>query len=178
MISLIHFWFMLSISIIMSNTSFAQKSDFPLLQARTLAGENIEYPKALAGNKSLLVMVFEDIGRYQEAQSQANQWLAVCESRWQRLGILAHEIPMMGGVWKIARSYIDEGMRLGLPVEKHSSVSCFYGDKDKYRRLLAIEKFAEAQVFLLDENGSILLQTHGAPDENTINQIQEILAIN
>ncbi|MEO1212520.1 MAG: hypothetical protein AAFY45_03280 [Bacteroidota bacterium] len=167
--------FMLLASSFLIDKSFAQNRKFPQLPARTLSGQDILYPNALAGEKSLLVLVFEEFGKYQRPQNQANQWLAIWESRIKNQGIPAHEIPMMGGGFRLFRGWIDEGMRGGIPDENHGTVSCFYGDKGKYRKILNIESYDEAQIFLLDETGCILFQTSGAPNQESIEGLLGVL---
>ncbi|MEL7530115.1 MAG: hypothetical protein AAFN10_02345 [Bacteroidota bacterium] len=81
----------------------------------------------------------------------------------------------MTGRFRLARNWIDSSMRAELPVEKHSTVSCFYGDKRQYKKLLQLESYADAHVYLLDEAGYILFEGHGGPDEQTVAELAALI---
>ncbi|MEM8887818.1 MAG: hypothetical protein AAGD28_07505 [Bacteroidota bacterium] len=155
----------------MAAETFAQVARFPFIETTSLSGKSQLYPQILSGTTSLLILVFEDLGRFRKAQLQANEWLDLWERKWKNLGMPAHEIPMMNIAWKWLRKWVDSGIRRGTSVEDYDRVSCFYGNTHKYQRQLSIQSFSEAQVFLLDPLGYILYQTSGKPEENFHTQI-------
>lgn len=154
---------------------FAQVERFPFIETRSLSGKSQTYPRILAGTTSLLILVFEDLGRYRKAQLQANAWLDLWERKWKDLGMPAHEIPMMSKAWKWVRNWVDSGIRSGTAEEDYDRVSCYYGDTHKYQRHLSIQSSSEAHVFFLDPFGYILYQTYGKPEEAFHTQIVDSL---
>jgi hypothetical protein len=148
---------------------------FPMLNAQTLAGTKLSFPESVKGKKTFLILAFEEKGEYENCQKQAELWAGVWVEKLKDQGIAFYEIPMMSGKYWWVSYWVDSGMRSGIAKEKHDNVACFYGDKEKYTKLLAIKDLSQAYVFLLDENGYIIAAASGEPDETKINSIQEKL---
>ncbi len=143
-------------------------SDFPTLDAKTLAGRKVTFPEVTKGKKSFLVLAFEDKGAYENCQKQATEWAEFWEKNLKEAQVEFYEIPMMSGKYKWVRFWVDGGMRSGIDKGKHDNVACFYGDKSKYMNLLNINDLSQAHVFLIDTEGGILSRASGAPNEETM----------
>ncbi|MEL6632250.1 MAG: hypothetical protein AAFQ83_12305 [Bacteroidota bacterium] len=152
-----------------------QPQVFPTLKAQTLAGNNITFPEDIKGKKSFIAMVFEDMGAYMKPQNQANAWANAYEQYLKPEGVVFYEIPMMASAFGMMRGWVDNGMRSGIPSEKHDNIACFYGDKGKYKKALSIGSYKEAHIFILDETGNILFYEHGGPTDEGIQRMKEML---
>lgn len=147
---------------------------FPLIKARTLAKRTILFPRDLEGEKVLIVMVFEDKGRYQKAQSEALQWQALWEGELHN-SIDFYEIPMMSAKYRWIRWWADAGMRSGIPKGKWDHIACFYGDKFNYVNKLNVADLSEAQIFLLGTQGEILFRESGPLTNEKENLLKSLL---
>ncbi|MEL7426894.1 MAG: hypothetical protein AAFN81_28130, partial [Bacteroidota bacterium] len=134
---------------------------FPELKAQLLSGEKVTFPEVANGAVTMVTLVFEKGAKYMKPQLQSNNWQAFWEEELKEQGVNFYEIPMMGGGYRLARSWIDSGMRSGIPAELHANVACFYGDKMKYAELLEIDDITECYVCMIDEEGNLLASHQG-----------------
>lgn len=144
---------------------------FPDIKTKALSGKVLQFPQDLAGRATLLVLVFEDRGIYENAQNQANAWASYWEGHLRSQKIDFYEIPMMSAKYVWLRWYIDGAMRAGIPRQKHANIACFYGHKEKYANVLGIRDLSQAHVFLLDAQGYIRGQVSSYPDSKTVQDL-------
>ena len=145
---------------------------FPRLEATTLAGRSIVFPDSLYGSPSMVVMVFEDFGRYVKPQLQANEWVALWENELKDQGIVFYEIPMISAGYKVGSHWIDNSMRAGIPSGKHDNIATYYGRKKRYKRKLGLQSLSDAHVFLLDAEGRIVSSVSGPPEGDKLDQFR------
>ncbi|MEE4311402.1 MAG: hypothetical protein V2J62_05985 [candidate division KSB1 bacterium] len=140
---------------------------FPTLKAETLSGIDILYPDDVKGKTTLILMAFK-----RETQLKIDSWLKPFLERFEKnTSIHFFEIPMLAKGWKLMSRFIDGGMRSGIPTEKHGNVSTFYGDVDKYCRLLSITDKSDGYVFLLDGDGIIRWRSSGFATEGKLESL-------
>lgn len=142
---------------------------FPEVESKSLSGDKVKIPADLKGDINLISVAF-----VREAQAMIDSWIEpfqkMCEGR------SAYELPMIDGYfWKIFSGFIDEGMKAGIPNEKHDHVVTYYGDTSEFRKELGIDDKSLAYVYLLDENGKILWSGKGFADEEGIENMAENL---
>lgn len=150
--------------------TFSQSMDttlqtFPELSAQLLSGEKVLFPDFIKGKKVFITMVFEKGGAYMKPQNQSNKWQDFWKEELKAYGIEFIEIPMMSSIYWIGASWINSGMRSGIPKVLHKNIACFYGNKMKYANLLQIEDISECYACIVNEEGQILAQVHGAINE-------------
>lgn len=137
---------------------------FPSLRAETLSGIDILYPDDVEGKTTLILMAFK-----RETQLKIDSWLEPFLAKFEKdTSIQFFEIPMLAKGWKLMSRFIDGGMRSGIPIEKHGNVSTFYGDVDKYCRLLSITDKSDGYVFLLDKYGVLQWRSSGYATEEKL----------
>ena len=146
---------------------------FPDISVKTLKGEKLEIPAGLKTEKTLLILVFEDGGRYEEPQAQAAKWIQWFEENFKEADYL--ELAMMSRKYRLMSFIIDSGMRSGIPQERHENVAAFYGDKRKYMQDLGIYDLRRAYVYLLGHDGKILFKTSGEPKDDHLGELSSIL---
>jgi hypothetical protein len=134
---------------------------FPNIHGHDLEETAYEIPDGLPRGYRVILLPFKQwqqilVGQWQEAMAPA---LA------GRDDVTAWEVPALSGLWKMARPYIDGGMRAGIPdidVRRHTLTS--YGELDVITETLGITSFETIQVFLLDDAGEIVWRDSGEPD--------------
>lgn len=148
---------------------------FPEIKTKTLSGRTLRIPSDLTAEKTLLVLVFEDSGKYEEPQGQATKWLELYEKELKPVGFACYELPMMSGKYRLMSFIIDSGMRSGIPPGRHDQVASFYGDKKRYMEKLGIYDLRRTYVYLIDKQGEILFKTSGEPKEAHLKQLLSLL---
>ena len=140
---------------------------FPELKAETLSGIDMKYPDDVKGKVTLILMAFK-----RETQRTIDSWLEPFSKAFENdTGVQFFEIPMLAGAWKLMSPIIDGGMRSGIPKQKHGNVTTFYGDVNKYCKLLSIEDKSDGYVFLLDHNGVIQWRSNGFATEEKLREL-------
>lgn len=134
---------------------------FPTLNAELLTKEKVTFPDFAKGELTLMVLVFEKMGKYMKPQLQSNQWLSFWQKDLRYKEVQFFEIPMMSGVYKPLKTWTDNGMRAGIDTNLHGNVACFYGKKLTIASQLGIEDITQCQTFLLDKEGNIIYRASG-----------------
>jgi len=120
---------------------------FPTAEVRTLAGETLRLPDALAGSPAVLLVAYR-----RSTQPDVDLWRLALAKEVPGLKVL--EVPTIPSpVWRPVSSWIDAGMRGGVPQELWSQVATAYGDGGEIRRFLGDAGREVAHVVLLDDAG-------------------------
>jgi hypothetical protein len=130
-----------------------QMDTFPTIKAQTLARQNIVFPDVLKGKYGFIAVAFK-----QDAQSQIDTWYTLYIDTLQAKDVVFYEIPMISGGWKMMSSWIDGGMRSGIPVAKHPYVATYYGPLQVHQGQLGVTDDQLAYVYLIDPNGKIIFR--------------------
>ena len=139
---------------------------FPVVNAKTLAGQETTIPDDAAGKVTLVAVAFA-----RESQAQLDSWLnPFYEKFGSREDIMFYEVPMISGGYKFMKMIIDGGMRGGLPEFKHKHVVTMYGDVDTYLQGLSLDK-SNGYAFLLDREGIIRWQDQGFSNAETLGSL-------
>jgi hypothetical protein len=167
----VHFWKQLSriaatISIVAGcgNTSKDPASPtastqllFPTLTAQTLANRQVIFPAETAGKVGLLFVAFE-----QDAQQQINSWIDPLLSKYLTSDqVIYYEIPMISGAYGMVSSFIDGGMRRGVPKALHDRTATYYGPRQAFFDALSITDTSKPYLFVLNQQGRIVFRTAG-----------------
>ncbi len=142
---------------------------FPKLESESLSGKKVKVPDDLNGEVNLISIAF-----VREAQAMIDSWVEPFQEMCE--GKSAYELPMIDGYfWKIFSGFIDEGMKAGIPEDKHDYVITYYGDTSKFRKQLGIDDRNLAYVYLLNEDGRIVWSGKGFADEEGLDNMAEHL---
>ena len=134
----------------------------PPLSGEYLTGRKAVLPEAASGKIALLALGFtydsrfavEDwTGRFRKEFSSARE-------------ITFYEIPMIGGMARLGRWFIDSGMRKGTPKELHENVITVYGGTDPWKKRLGYKKGDDAHLILIDSKGIVQWTHNGQFDES------------
>jgi hypothetical protein len=122
---------------------------FPSVGGTALSGENVRFPGDLAGAPAVLLVAYQRM-----AQSDVSSWLEFLEAR--QPGLVVYEVPTIPAVaFRPWASWIDGGMRKGVPQELWPRVVTLYRDGGPVRELLGDSGFVGASVVLLDAAGVV-----------------------
>ena len=168
---LITFLFVINITLLSAKdtTTMTEKQVFPKLRAETLSGVDMTFPDDLTGKATIILLAFK-----RETQKVIDSWLKPFIKEFEDNDeVQFFEIPMLSRYWIVMSPIIDGGMRSGILKQNHKNVATFYGDVDKYCKLLSIEDKSDGYVFLLDSEGVIQWRDNGFATEQKLNQLFE-----
>ncbi len=75
-----------------------------------------------------------------------------------------YEIPMIGGMARMGKWFIDSGMRRGTPKTDHENVITVYGGTEPWKQRLGVKAEDSAYLVLLDQKGNVAWR-HAGPFE-------------
>lgn len=148
---------------------------FPNLQATNLNGDRLMLPADFAGQYNLLLIAFQ-----QWQQSSVDTWLPFAEQLEDNLpDFHYYELPTIRKLNFLARSFIDAGMRAGIPDQDiRGRTITLYLDKGEFRRRLNIQDETHIHLLLVDRKGNILWRGRGeyslAGADSLLKQLAEI----
>ena len=132
----------------------------PKLEGHFLTGKEAELPKAAAGRVSLLA-----IGFTYESRHAVEAWVKAFRADFgTHPDVGFYEIPMIGGMARLGKWFIDSGMRRGTPPSDQEHVITVYGGTDAWKERLGFKQSDAAYLVLLDKNGIVRWQHSGTFD--------------
>jgi ATP10 protein len=137
---------------------------FPTIRAKTLAGQCVTFPDALAGRVGIVFVAFQ-----QSAQSQIDTWLdPVISDYLNKKDVSYFEIPMISGSYRLVSRLIDSGMRSGVPDSLHARTATFYGERSAFFKTMGITDSTRAYLFVLSKDGRVVYRTSGRSSEDGV----------
>ncbi len=125
----------------------------PPLTGQLLTGREGELPSLAHGRVALVMLGFSYASRH-GVEAWAERWRA----RFGRDTLVTlYEVPMIGGMGRIARPFIQGSMRRGTPKELHGNVMTVFGDTRPWRQRLGWTgaRRDHAYLLLLDRTGTV-----------------------
>lgn len=135
---------------------------FPTVSGFNLNRQELEFPRAFQGELNLLFVPF-----LQFQQTIVNTWISLADELESAFPELAYyELPTIHELPALSRTFINEGMRAGIPNAKaRARTVTLYVDLARFMRALDISDRNEVHVLLVDRQGIILWRTTGSFDE-------------
>ncbi len=146
---------------------------FPQLKAEYLTGRKAVLPDAAQGRMALVMMGFTYDSRF-----AVERWAEAFKSAFgSRADVTFYEVPVIGGMGRMAKWFIDSGMRKGTPRELHENVITVYGGVNRWKTAMGFSKQAEnaAYLALLDQSGRVRWLYHGELDEAAMASLRTAL---
>jgi hypothetical protein len=136
---------------------------FPRLEGEFLSGRKAVLPDAAQGKLALVLMGFTYGSRF-PVEAWAEHVRKVFATRD---AATFFEVPVLGGMARMGKWFIDSGMRRGTPKELHENVITVWGGVDRWKALAAFSPGAEndAYLILIGRDGRILWLHHGPYSE-------------
>ena len=136
-------------------------AQFPTVSGFNLNRQEFEFPRDFRGDLNLLFVPF-----LQPQQLIVNTWIPFADELESIFPELAYyELPTIDALPALSRTFINEGMRAGIPNAKaRERTITLYVDTARFMRALDIPTKNDVHVLLVDRQGGILWRTTGSFD--------------
>jgi hypothetical protein len=142
---------------------------FPGLKGEYLTGRTAVLPDAATGRIALLAFGFTYDSRF-----AVEAFIAPYRKEFGgNAEVTFFEIPMIGGMARLGKWFIDSGMRKGTPKQDHENVITVYGGVDPWKQRLGYKAPKDAYLVLLDRNGVVRWRYNGLFDEGAYARLSE-----
>ncbi len=145
----------------------------PVLKGQFLSGRDAELPRASSGKVALVAMGFTYRSRF-PVEAWASWYRATIGSRTD---VTFFEVPMIGGLARLGRWFIDRGMRSGTPAELHEQVITVYSGTGEWKKRVAYSADHEDDAYLIvvDRDGIVQWLHHGEFDPARSDELRALL---
>ena len=130
----------------------------PELRGEFLTGREVVFPQAAEGRVTLLLLGFTYQSRF-AVEAWAEKFRAQFKSDPR---VTFHETPMIGGLARLGKWFIDSGMRRGTPKEDYEHVVTVYRRTEYWKQLVGFDDPDSAYLILLDRTGKVAWRHQGA----------------
>jgi len=158
---------------LMGGVSDAQQAMFPELKAQNLDHKILSLPGDFSGELNLVFVAFE-----QDHQREVDSWLEAAPYIFKGYpGIPFYEVAAIGKDYKLARYFINKGMRYGISKEEQREHTvAVYIDKRPFEQALQIPDEKRSAVLLVDRKGKVLWRDYGLYYDIKGNSLRSALA--
>lgn len=132
---------------------------FPAVTGSNLQRKKLNLPEDLEGQLNLVFIAFQ-----QWQQTQVDTWLPFSRQIEETYPTVRYyELPTIQRLNVLARTFINEGMRAGIPdpVARERTIT-LYLDKKTFREALQLPGEDDIYALLLDRQGRVLWRAEGA----------------
>lgn len=144
-------------------SELAAGDQMPELRGEYLSGRKAILPKDASGKVALLLFGFTYQSRF-EVEAWTNRFRQDFEKNPQ---VTFYEIPMIGGVARLGKWFIDSGMRRGTPKADHENVITVYGGTEPWKLRLGVESEDSAYLVVVDQTGRAAWRHAGTFEETS-----------
>lgn len=142
---------------------------FPSVSGQNLEGQSMTLPDDLKGETALLL-----IGYKQDSQFDIDRWLIGLDMTETQVSVF--EVPTIQGLFpRMFSTFIDSGMRAGIPKPLWKGVVTVYKDGEKVQAFTGNEKPNNARVVLLDGQGKVIYFYDQGFSVDALNQLRALL---
>jgi len=144
----------------------------PPLRGEFLTGRDAELPPVAAGRVALLSLGFTYKSRFavEEFSKRFQKEFA------GRDDVTFFEVPMIGGMGRLAKVFIDRGMRNATPKEMHENVITVYGGTGEWKARVGVRDEDAAYLVLIDREGRVQWVRGSRYDERVFNDLKNATA--
>ena len=129
----------------------------PELKGEFLTGKPAVLPSAASGRVALLALGFSYDSRF-----AVEAWVGrFREDFGKRPEVTFFEVPMIGGMARLGKWFIDSGMRKGTSPADYEHVITVYGASDPWKSRVGFEDPKAAHLILLDKQGLVRWRHNG-----------------
>ena len=134
----------------------------PDLRGEYLSGRKAVLPKDASGRVALLLFGFSYQSRF-AVEAWTKRFRQDFEKNQQ---VTFFEIPMIGGMARLGKWFIDSGMRRGTAKVDHENVITVYGGTEPWKQRLGVKIEDSAYLVVLAQQGNVAWR-HAGPFEET-----------
>jgi len=133
----------------------------PVLKGEFLTGRPAVLPDAASGRVALLALGFTYDSRF-----AVEAWVGRFRKDFgDNPQVTFYEVPMIGGMARLGKWFIDSGMRKGTPKKDQENVITVYGGTDPWKHRLGFQSPNAAYLLLIDQHGMVRWRHSGEFDE-------------
>ncbi len=133
----------------------------PVLQGEYLTGKRAVLPPDSSGRVTLLALGFT-----YESRLPVEAWIKRFRQDFgTQQRVTFYEVPMIGGLARMGKWFIDSGMRRGTSKTDYGNVITVYGGTDSWKRRVGFKDPNAAYLILIDGNGKVAWRHAGGFDE-------------
>ncbi len=152
--------------ILMASTLISQLQPgetLPPLKGEFLTGRPAQLPDAAAGRVALIAVGFTYNSRF-----PVEAWIGRFRKDFgDNPNATFYEVPMIGGMARLGKWFIDSGMRKGTPAKDQENVITVYNDTAAWKERMGYRSPDAAYLVLIDKRGAVRWRHSGAFDEGT-----------
>ena len=144
----------------------------PRLRGKFLTGRNADLPQAASGRVALLLLGFTYDSRF-----AVESWAKRFREQFQADPRMTfYEIPMIGGMARLGKWFIDSGMRRGTPPADQENVITVYGGTDAWKQRVGFRDSNAAYLILIDQKGKVAWRYAGGFAEEPLGALSAEVA--
>lgn len=149
-----------------------EEPHFPLVSGFNLERQEFEFPRDFEGELNLVIVPFE-----MRQQQDVNTWVPTAQELERSFpGFVYYELPTIYKLPTLSRTFINEGMRAGIPDQKaRERTITLYLDKGTFKQALGIDTEEVIHLFLVDKEGDILWEEQGVYAEDKAQELRAVL---
>lgn len=143
---------------------------FPTVSGESLEKNDVEMPEYFQGSKVILLL-----GYKQDSQFDIDRWLIGLDQTETKAKV--YELPTIQGLFpRMFSTFIDNGMRKGIPKELWGGVITIYGDGSTIQEFTGNENPNNARALVIDEGGKIIYFYDRGFSVDALNQLRTNLS--
>jgi len=139
----------------------------PVLKGEFLTGRPAVLPDAASGRVALLALGFTYDSRF-AVEAWVGRFRKDCGDNPQ---VTFYEVPMIGGMARLGKWFIDSGMRKGTAKKDQENVITVYGGTDPWKHRLGFQSPNAAYLLLLDQHGVVRWRHSGEFDPKAYDEM-------
>ena len=144
----------------------------PVLKGEFLTGRPAVLPDAASGRVALLALGFTYDSRF-----AVEAWVGRFRKDFgDKPEVTFYEVPMIGGMARLGKWFIDCGMRKGTPKKDQENVITVYGGTDSWKQRLAFQSPDAAYLLIVDQRGVVRWRHSGPFDQRAYDQMASQVA--
>lgn len=142
---------------------------FPRVEGSNLEGDRFVLPADFGGEINVVLVAFK-----RDQQHDVDTWMPLLKRIADaNTGLRVYELPTLGRRYRLMRSFIDGGMRAGIPDRAvRAATVTLYIDKSPFRRALGLRDEDRIYVLLVDREGRVHWRTDGAFDAKAAAELE------
>ena len=139
----------------------------PVLKGEFLTGRPAVLPDAASGRVALVALGFTYNSRF-----AVEAWVGRFRKDFgDKPEVTFYEVPMIGGMARLGKWFIDSGMRKGTPKKDQENVITVYGGTDPWKQRLGFHSPNFAYLLLVDQRGVVRWRHSGEFDPKAYDEM-------
>ena len=144
----------------------------PVLKGEFLTGRPAVLPDAASGRVALLALGFTYDSRF-----AVEAWVGRFRKDFgDKPEVTFYEVPMIGGMARLGKWFIDSGMRKSTPKKDQENVITVYGGTDSWKQRLDFQLPNAAYLLLIDQRGVVRWRHSGQFDQKAYDEMASQVA--